>query len=242
MKMNQLAYIFNLLLCTMLFCTTTMAQNGITTREVTKLEHFDRIVLAADINLTIVKADKPKITIRGERSVITQVVCQVTDGELSIYATKFKYKRTKRIDIVLETDSALTSVYGTSGNKVRCEQAFNCQNLTLTARYGCDFFFNVNADFLKAKAENGSDIRLVGNARKTDLFAENACSIRAFKLSSEIVSVVATLSSNVDVSVGSVLYTSSRDNCEIRYKGNPQQTQISNLDSSRVLPVEDETL
>lgn len=221
---------------------TLLAQNGITTREVTKLDSFDRIVLAADINLTIIKSDNPKITIRGERQVIAQVVCKVTDGELYIYATKFKYKRTKRIDITLETDTAITSIYGTSGNKVRCETAFKCQNLTLTARYGCDFFVNVSADFVKAKASHGSDIRLVGNARKTDLFAENACSIRAFNLNSNIVSVVATLSSNVDVSVNNVLYTSSHDNCEIRYKGNPQQTQITNLDSSRVLPVEDETI
>ncbi len=221
---------------------TVYGQGSITTREITKLDKFDRIVLAADINMTIIKADKPKITIKGERSVIAQVVCKVTDGELSIYATKFKYKKTKRIDITLEIDSAITSVYGTSGNKVRCETAIPCNNLVLTARYGCDFFFNVSADFLKAKASHGSDIRLVGNTRKSDFFAENACSIRAFNLNSNIVSVVATLSSNVDISVTDVLYTSSRDNCEIRYKGDPQQTQINAFDSSRALPVEDETL
>ena len=149
---------------------------------------------------------------------------------------------TKRIDITLETDSAITSVYGTSGNKVRCEQALPCKNLTLTARYGCNFLFYVDADYVKAKAENGSDIRLIGTSRKTDIFAENACTIRAFKLNSDIVSVAIKLSSNVDVSVGSTLNTTSSDNCEIRYKGNPKQKQISALDNSIVQLVADDVL
>lgn len=215
---------------------------GISTREITKLPHFSRVVLASGINLTITKGDKPKVTIKGERSVISQVVCQVDDGCMSIFTNKFRYKKTKRIDIFLEVDSALTEIYGTSGNKVRCEMPLPCDSLVLTARYGCDFFVNVNAGYLKAKAITGSDIRLVGNADRVDIFAENASTIRAFKMSSRRNFVAATVSSDVDISVSDIINISSTDNCIVRYKGNPPTAQINAIGDSKVYAVEDDAI
>lgn len=215
---------------------------GISSREVTKLPHFERIRLASGINLTIVKGDKTKLTIKGERTVISQVVCQVIEGELAIFATKFHYKKSKRIDIVMEVDSAITEIYGTSGNKVRCEMPIPCESLTLTARYGCDFFVNVKADYIKAKAYIGSDIRLVGTATKADMFAENASTIRAFNLATQRNFVAATISSSVDVSVSDVINVSSTDDCTVRYKGTPSSQQINAIGDSKVYAVDDDAI
>lgn len=233
---------FFILILSAFISSAAIFAQSVSTREITKIDHFDKIILASGINLTIRKADKTKITIKGERTVIASVVCQVDDGELNIYTTRFKYKKTKRIDIIMDVDSALTSIYATSGNKVRCETVLPCKSLTLIARYGSDFFFNINADYIKAKAEEGSDIRLVGEARKADFFATNACSIRAFQMKADIASIAAQQSSNVDITVLSSLIVSSSSNCEIRYKGDPQFTQINALNGSRALPVENETL
>lgn len=214
------------IICTILISISASAQS-ITSREVTKLERFDRVVLANGINMNIIKGSKPKITIKGERTVVAQVVCQVKDGELNIYATKFKYKKSPRIEITLEIDSALTSIYGSSGNKVRCEVPFTCENLELTAKYGCDFFFNVNTDFIKVKAETGSDIRLVGNTHKADLYAETTSTIRAFKMTASITSIACRQQCEIDVYTSDALTVSSSSYCTIRYKGNPPSAQIN---------------
>jgi len=215
---------------------------GISSREITKLPHFERVRLASGINLTIIKGDKPKVTIKGERTVISQVVCQVTEGEMAIFTTRFRYKKSKKIDIIMEVDSAITEIYGTSGNKVRCEVPLPCQDLVLNARYGCDFFINVKAEYVKAKAYTGSDIRLVGTATKAEMFAENASTIRAFNLSTQRNFVAASVSSSVDVRVSDVINVSSTDDCIVRYKGTPSSQQINAIGDSKVYAVDDDAI
>lgn len=196
-------------------------------REIDKIDRFDKVSLASSINLTIVKGERQKISIRGERSVISKVVCQVDENrQLSIYTTLFQWKKSKRIDVVIETDSALWSIYGTSGNKVRCESAFESEQLLLSGNYGCDFVFNVQSEYVKVNVKSGCDVTLVGKAHKCDIFADNGCSVHAERMATYDVSVVATLSSKVDVAVTDVLYVSSSDACEVTYRGQPQTKSI----------------
>ncbi len=224
-----------------MLCSVAMAQH-VPSREIDKIDRFSKVSLASGINMVIRKSDRQKITINAERTILPHVVCQVVDGELSIFASRFSYKKSKRIDIVLEVDSALTSITCSSGNHVRCETALPCENLALYGRYGCDFFCNVNAEYLKVNVTSGCDVRLVGNARSCDFFAENASTIRAFGLRSNSVSVAAATSSSVDVSVVDAITVSARGHCEVRYKGDPGARNIIAVSDSRVHAVDDDTL
>ena len=98
-----------------LFIFTALTANAQLKREWPKVEQFTQITVASGINLIINKSDKRRIVVEGERGAINSTVCTVDSaGMLSIFANKFKYRHSKRINVYVDYDSTLTYIASTS--------------------------------------------------------------------------------------------------------------------------------
>lgn len=212
-------------------------------------EPFSKITLAADINLNLqpytpnpkVKP-KTKATIEGERSVINCVVCEVKNNELSIYSTRFKYKSSKKVTILLEVpdsiwnawNDSIIEIYASSANKVRIEKPLGCDTLLLTANYGSNFVVNTRAEYVKCRINNASDLHIWGSAEKADIYAESASTIRAFSLDAGSLSLNCMRSVKADVKASKALDINVSDYCEIYYKGDFESVTINKDNNSKV--------
>lgn len=218
-----------------LILTTTYA-HAQSKRTIADLAPFKKIVVASGINVILNKSNSRSATIEGERTVINSVVCAVEDSTMSIFATRYKYSKSKKINVYIDFDSTLVNITSTSGNRIKCESPIDGSRLTLIARNGSDFYIMTNAASVKAESISGSKIKLIGKADKSDLYAENGSTVEAFGLNSPFASVTATLSSQIDCLASQRLDAWATYDSHIYYKGDPVDTNISSTVGCKVLP------
>lgn len=211
--------------------------NAQSKRNITNISPFKKVVVASGINIIFNKSDKREIIIEGERTVISKVICSVSnDSTLSIYTQKFTYKKSKKIDIYINYDLGIESIVSSSGNHIKCETALEGEKIELIARNGSDFFFAIQNSAVKIKAITGSRIQVVGEANNIDVYAENGSNVNTVSLHCPIVSITATQASHVDCFASERIDVWATYDSEITYKGNPPTTNISSTTGSRVLP------
>ncbi len=198
----------------------TMAR-GQYMREVRVDSAFTRINLASGINLILTTAEKPSIKVEAERSVASHVVCQVQEGELSIFASRFKYKTSKRITVHIALDGDISAIDAPSGNRVRSDSVLHCENLTVTARNGSNIYLRVDCNSLRYSSANGAEAKLIGRADRAFYTIENGSSLRAFDLTAESVNLNASLGSTAEVRCTNSLNVAIDSDSEARYKGDP---------------------
>lgn len=216
-----------------------MLAEGQSVREITNIKPFSKITIASGINVILSKSDKRAIRVEGERSVISKVMCSVDETELSIYATKFKYKQSKKINVYVDYDSTIVSIVGSSGNHVRTETPLVGEYIEVHGKNGCDFFVMLDAGKVKAKVSNGSNIRLVGRAEEVDAYADNGSQVKAYALESQSAWYTITLASYAELWApkGGLNIVASGDS-EVYYKGDPSSLNINAVSGARVLPRE----
>lgn len=228
--MRRIISILALIVCAMVTTTASWAQS---VREIKNLKPYDKISLASGINLILTKGTPGTIKIEGERTVVTHVICQVREGELQIYTTKFKYKNSKRINIYVPFDSTLTRIDAPAGNRVRCEEALMGNRIELIARNGCDFYVNAICGRLKVRCTNGSTMRLLGEADVADIYADNSSTIKAYDMECKRVMLTAQVVSDIEVTATESLSGTAVSDCEVRYKGDPQDYSLQVSSGSR---------
>ncbi|MBP5365438.1 MAG: DUF2807 domain-containing protein [Bacteroidales bacterium] len=213
--------------------TYTLAQS---TRTISNVAPFKKIVVASGINIILNQTGTREITVEGERTVISNVVCAVEDSTMSIYATRYKYSKSKKINVYIDFDSTLVDIVSTSGNRIKCETPLTGSKLSFVARNGSDFYIMANSLSINAKSISGSRIQLIGKADKTDLYAENGSDIHSYNLDNEFTSATATLSSHIECYASQRLDAWATYDSYIYYKGDPHDTNISTTVGCKVLP------
>ncbi len=208
-------------LLTLLFAVCALAARGQVMREVRVDSAFTSITLASGINLILNSGDKQQVRVEAERSVAQHVICHARGGELSIYATPFKYKVSRRINVYITLDTTITCINASSGNRVRCDDPLRGSLVEVNARNGSDFYIKSDCEHVHVRATNGSLVQVVGEARKATFFADNGSEVRAYDLESGNVSVTATLASKAEVFSNDRLEIWVENDSEVRYKGDP---------------------
>lgn len=205
-------------------------------RDIVKPKPFTDISISSGVNIILSKSDKNSIRIVGERTAVSKVFCDVQEGCLIIAVGKYTWKKSRKIDVYATFCDSINSIVCSSGCDVRCEDEIVAHKFELNAKSGCDVFLNINVERFKAKVNSGSEAKFVGKAQRAEIFADNASKVSAYQLLARHMWVSATLASSVNVyAVESVGITATSDS-EVRYKGDPAQTDVHQSGGSRVLP------
>ncbi len=205
-----------------LFIFTALTANAQLKREWPKVEQFTQITVASGINLIINKSDKRRIVVEGERGAINSTVCTVDSaGMLSIFANKFKYRHSKRINVYVDYDSTLTYIASTS-SRIRCESPIVGEKLVVKSSHGSEYYFVVDVTFLKVHLENNASLQISGSARSADVFLDESSMLKSYKLEADVMEVTLDNSSEAEVNVTDELIIYANHHSLVKYDGEPQ--------------------
>lgn len=182
---------------------TCRAQGGgVTLRVVKDIGAFSRITVGRNMNVTLVMADEvhllPKdvvkrITplkkggvtpshlciVKAEPSVSKAVDCATENGSLAISAQKFKFRRTKRIDVFVICDSTLTLISGATGGNITTRGCLRLGNVTVRANDAQHISLSATAKSVRVEATIRSSVRLTGKSNTIDATLGSASSLDA---------------------------------------------------------------
>ncbi len=192
-----------------------------TLRVIADVSRFTSVDIAKRINLTLVMADDidclptdvyAKVlrnskavkqieqggavcVVKAEPSVAKMVRCEVEDGNLSIYADRFKYKSVPTIDVFVVCDSTLRSVHGTSSSNVFSRGLLRLPRLDIVADYAMSVTLSILSESVNVNAKDRSQVTLLGNARNLSAKLVNASSLDLSRLTCGVRNVAADGSS-----------------------------------------------
>ncbi len=188
-----------------------------TTRNIDKLEHFNRISIAKNINAVIVQGSKQSVQIKAEPTITKEVVCEVKDGRLNVYANKFKYKQSQRIDVLITCDSTLVEIHGVSSSNITTRETLNLSELTLSADYAVEMHITVNTPRLTAEANKFSILWLTGTIGQTNVTLDSGSKLRMKQIRASRVSIIADRESYAEVSALDYLQINADNMSEVQY-------------------------
>lgn len=154
--------------------------------------------------------------IKAEPSVAKAVRCDVADGELAVYADKFKYSRSPAIDVFIVCDDALRSISGASSSNIYSKGVIRSPGLSLTADFAMSIHISVLAPSVSVVAKNDSEVWLTGAV--DNVSAElNGSSLLMRQMSCGSASVAASNGSKAQVNASRSLSLSAVDHSAIAY-------------------------
>ncbi len=198
-------------------------------REIRNLKPFTTIKLASGINLILAPSDRRLVRGEAERTIVTHVCCDVDEesGVMQIYATKFKWKDSKKINVYVDYDSTIVRIESASGNRVRSELPIKGERIDLICKNGGDFYINLDVEKVRAKGTNGSNIKLLGRAKVADVTVDNGSVVKSYDLDCQTMLVTATLASAADVYASRTINVTANNDSEVRYKGDPENRTLN---------------
>ncbi len=251
------------LLCVIAFALLSMSlcrAQGVAFRVVKSVEPFNAITVAPNINVTLVMSDEAAMlpndvvrrimdkkgalvasrlcVVRGEPTVIKAVECSVEANSLTISAAKFKFKKSKRIDVYVVCDTALTLIHGTSGGNIQTRGCLRLADVVIKADYAQDIHIGARANSVRIVAANHSSVRLTGNAQTVDATLSSASKLTATSFPTLSMSLSATDESRANIVVSESANISASRQSTIRIRTTPTATININKDESSQVTVE----
>lgn len=251
------------LLCVIAFALLPMSlcrAQGVAFRVVKSVEPFNAITVAPNINVTLVMSDEAAMlpndvvrrvmdkkgalianrlcVARGEPTVIKAVECSVEGNSLTISAAKFKFKKSKRIDVYVVCDTALTLIHGTSGGNIQTRGCLRMADVTIKADYAQDIHIGARANSVRVVAANHSSVRLTGNAQTVDATLSSASKLTATSFTTQSMSLSAADESRANIVASESANISASRRSTVRIRSTPTATININKDESSQVVVE----
>lgn len=154
--------------------------------------------------------------IKAEPSVAKAVRCDVADGELAVYAVKFKYNRSPAIDVFVVCDDALRSISGASSSNIHSKGVIRSPGLSITADFAMSIRISVLAPSVSVVAKNDSEVWLTGVTDHVSAELDGS-SLLMRQMSCGSASVTASHGSKAHVNASRSLNLSAVDHSVITY-------------------------
>lgn len=172
--------------------------------------------------------------IKAEATVAKAVKCEVEDGELSVSAAKFKYKKSPAIDVFIVCNDGLRSIYGASSSNIWSKGVLRTQSISLTADFAMSFHLSIMAQSVNLVAKSDSKVWLTGSA--TSLTANlQSSSLTMSKMDCGSASVTATGGSKAQVNASGALSLSAQGRSTISYTSQGARVDASADVSSKIV-------
>ncbi len=246
-RANTLLSKLALLICLACAYSSAYAQS-VAWRVVKGIDHFQSIIVAPNINVTLVMDDETALlptdvarrinkkngkmcVVKGEPSVVKAVDCHVENGTLSLSAKKFKYRRSRRIDIYVLCDSTLRLIHGTSGGNIQTRGCLRLNNVVIKADFAEDIHLAARAQSVRIIANNHSSIRLTGKLNIIDASLLGASKLNTSE--AEVNSLHLTASNECQANI------TANNSCAIVATGGCKVTLTTNNSSSVMVDKDD---
>ncbi|NUO01514.1 MAG: DUF2807 domain-containing protein [Saprospiraceae bacterium] len=211
-----------LLAGTMLFLAPLHAQ------DVRKLQPFDEIWVAGDIDVLLQKGEEESAVVTANGISEDKVSVYVKNGKLKLQLIDgFFYKD---VDVrVVVTYKSLRGVNGTAGAEIDSDAVIEADLFTVKAGSGAQVKLEVKVNSLSAMASEGGELDLAGTTNAQDATAATGGNYRALGLQCDQTKVRANTGGKADVVALKSLDASVNTGGQVNYSGDPEVRNTRNL-------------
>lgn len=156
--------------------------------------------------------------VTAERTVALAVDCNVDNGRLAINVGPYKYKQSRRIDVVVLADSTLREVHGQMGSNIFSRGTLRVGDLSVEAERAMEMHLScLTNGSIHVKAHRQSIVWLTGRASAIDATIDGASFLRLKQMSAARVSLTCRDESQAEVNATTALDLTAEGKSEIRY-------------------------
>lgn len=229
--------LINTLLFTFVLTMGTLAQTegDILSKEVRKIDSFDRIKASKGINVTLIEGEEESIKVEIKNAELSDVITELKSRELVI---KMKTKFYKDVAVqVYVTYKSISEINAGSGATVDANNTIYADKLILRA--GTESYIALDVDVNTIQASGGaSRMELGGVCNVQEINMGTGAKYLAFALKSNEAVAKATLGSVVEVTVNDKLNAITSSGGVVDYKGNPEKVESKENTGGKVMASE----
>ena len=186
-------------------------------------ENFNSIEVGRGLDVYLTQNSQVKITVEADKNLHENIVTEVKNNTLKIYAEdNIASSKSKKV-LVSFTDIEGIEAWG--GSDVYSTNTIKTENLRIKTTSGSDMELNIDVDVADCEATSGSDLRLEGNTNKLFAEATSGSDIKANNLIANICNARATSGADVIVYTVDKLHASASSGGDVKYYGNPKNVQ-----------------
>lgn len=211
------------IICLFMFTNMLLAQD--VTRE---LSSYTELSVSGGIDVEL-HPGSPKAVIEVKEGDLDKLKTTVENGKLII---KFEKKSwffswgDQHASIKLYGADRLSSISVSAGAEVESEFEIESEEFSVSASSGADLEIDLDARYVSASASSGGSIEINGHASSLSASASSGGSIEAHEFESSKVNASASSGGGIKVWVTEELAASVSSGGSVRYKGDPQHTDI----------------
>ena len=203
--------------------TTTIFQ--VKAQQIRAVGDFSGIKAGDSFNILITQSDANTIKVNAPVNFQSQVIAEVKDGILSIFA-EGNIKTDNPIDIIIGVKS-LTSLDVSGYADVKSENQLTCDQLTITSNGAGDVQLELTANEIKADVSGAGDITLKGSTQLLNATVSGAGDLKATNLEATKIKAKVSGAGDAKVNATQSLDADVSGAGSIIYKGNPTDRNVN---------------
>jgi len=198
---------------------------NVVTEERTVTESFSGVKVASGIDLELIPGNEIRIVVEADQNLIDDIITEVEEGELKVYADWILGSATSKKVTVTYTN--LESVTSTSGGEIYILEPLISDNLHIKASSGSGIRGIVYAKHLSVKSSSGSNITLSGQSMEVEVSASSGSNAILKDVESVNCEAKASSGSNVSVYCKEYIQAKASSGANVKYLGHPKQINQS---------------
>ncbi len=224
--MPRIALLLLLLLnsgCFIFWGDSSLKGNGVVIEKPIEGGAFTRLQLEGpDVNVTFVVGAQ-QVSIKGDENLVSLVKTEVRDGTLFV-TSGHKMKPRPEITVQMPT---LSHIEATNSSRLQGQVA-SSEPLELVARDGVALKLDgLSVSEVRVRAENGTDVKLAGQASTLALQVAGGTNVGAKTLQAEVVEVSCSNGAAIAVFASRAVRGSLTGGCDMKVAGNPAAREVN---------------
>jgi hypothetical protein len=199
------------------------------------IKDFSALTVSGSITAELIKSTTPKVEITMLKGQETDVVTDVSSGELKVKMKNGYYGRCSSRASVKIYYTALQEISANAGSKISSKEKIEGDNIDVSASSGSSVSLQITTSKIGANASSGSRLNLYGKCINGDFDASSGATISASDLSVENLEVDASSGASLDVWATESIDADSSSGGNIKFKGEPKKKKLSrNMSGGRI--------
>ncbi|UFH54915.1 head GIN domain-containing protein [Spirosoma sp. KNUC1025] len=221
MKTLTIAFSLLLLLCQITFAQNGIVGNGQVVTQQRTVSSFSKLAVRVGMRVRIIAGDAGKAELEGESNVLTHVITDVKNGELTVMLSdKQTFKQTKTVTVTIHV-AKLSQILISTGCSVESDLPIQSESLTTSVETGSRLITAIGTQKLNLTVKEGSQATLRGTAKEATVHLSGAGKLEADKLTIARATIDLNGASRADVHVTETLSASADGVSVLNYTGNP---------------------
>lgn len=214
--MRKLFFVFNLMSAIIAFGQTSRNVND-----------FAAVSISGDINAELIKASAPRVEIKMIKGQETDLVTEVSSGELKVKIKNNSWGRNGAKADVKIYYVDIQELKASAGSNVSSREIIKASNLDVDASSGASIKFALEGTKIKVNGSSGSSITISGSCDTAKLRSSSGCRINTSACTIKNVEADASSGSHIDVWVTETIDADSSSGGMVKYKGEPKNKKLS---------------